>query len=318
MSRIFSIVIPIYKSELNLPVTIPYILEQIPVLFYNYQVELILVNDGSPDNSWEIMKTYQEKYPKVIRVINLIHNFGQGNAINCGIGVAKGDAIGVVAADLQDPIELFVEMLKEIENGYDMVCGVREKRAETGLVGFFAKTAHFLINRLIENDYPNGGFDFFVISKDMADRLMQIPERNGSGQLLMLWASGATKFIPYVRKERELGKSSWTFSKKVKYFIDTFVSNSYLPIRIISVVGLLSAGFAFFASLYVFIAALVVRGGTPGWASIVLLIMFFSGLILASLGVIGEYLWRIYDEVRGRPLYIIKDISDVWKDNKVN
>ena len=152
MIRIFSIVIPVYKSELNLPVTSPYILEQIPVLFSDYHVELILVNDGSPDSSWEIMKAYQEKYPKIIRIINLIHNFGQGNAINCGISVAKGDAIGVVAADLQDPIELFVEMLKEIENGYDMVCGVREKRAETGLMGFFSKTAHFLINQLIENE----------------------------------------------------------------------------------------------------------------------------------------------------------------------
>lgn len=310
MKRIFSIIIPVYKSELNLPVTIPYILEQIPILFPQYQVELILVNDGSPDHSWEIMKEYQARYPEIIRIINLIHNFGQGSAVLCGMEAARGDAIGTIAADLQDPFELFPEMLAELDKGYDMVCGVREARAEGGLNSFFSKTAHFLINRLIADNYPRGGFDYSVINRKMADRMLSLPERNGSGQLLMLWASGATKFIPYTRKERELGKSSWTFSKKLKYFIDTFVSNSYLPIRMMSVIGLLTAGLAFFASIYVFVTSLMTVSKAPGWSSIVLLIMFFSGLILMSLGVIGEYLWRIYDEVRGRPLYIVKETRD--------
>ena len=307
MKKIFSIVIPVYKNELNLPVTIPYIIEKIPVLFPEYDVELILVNDGSPDRSWEIMKEYQKRYPETIRIVSLIHNFGQGNAVACGMNMARGDAIGTISADLQDPFELFVDMLTELERGYDLVCGVRQDREETGINVFFSKLTHFLINHLISR----GGFDFSVVSREMAARYLSIQERNGSGQLTLLWASGATKFIPYTRKEREIGKSSWTFSKKIKYFIDTFVSNSYLPIRTISVIGIVSAGVAFLASIYVFISALfATKSNAPGWSSTVLLIMFFSGLILFSLGIIGEYLWRIYDEVRERPLYLIKEYID--------
>lgn len=316
MKRIFSIVIPVYKNELNLPVTIPYVLEQIPILFPEYQVELILVNDGSPDHSWTIMKEYQAKDPETIRIIDLIHNFGQGNAVLCGIGAARGNAIGTISADLQDPLDLFPEMLVELNKGYDMVCGVREKREEKGLNVLFSKTAHFLIKHLIAQDYPRGGFDFYVVSRKMADRMLSLRERNGSGQLQMLWLSGATKLIPYAREARELGKSSWTFSKKLKYFIDTFVSNSYMPIRVMSVIGLISSGLAFLASIYVFITSLIAESKAPGWSSTILLIMFFSGLILTSLGVIGEYLWRIFDEVRGRPLYIVKEvIDDAGKDS---
>jgi len=318
MKKLFSIVIPIYKNELNLPMTIPYIMKQIPILFSDYQVELILVNDGSPDNSWEIMKEYQKQYPETIRIVSLIHNFGQGNAVKCGISIARGEAIGTISADLQDPFELFLVMLKELEKGYDMVCGVREKREEHGLNVLFSKITHFLINHLITADYPKGGFDFSVISKNMAKRILQISDRNGSGQLMMLWASGATKFIPYTRKNREIGKSGWTFSKKVKYFIDTFISDSYFPIRTISAIGVISAGISFVIASYLLITALIAKvglismtgDGVPGWTSIVLLIIFFSGLILTSLGITGEYLWRIFDEVRDRPLYIIKEKID--------
>lgn len=324
MKKLFSIVIPIYKNELNLPVTIPYIIEEIPRLFPSYQVELILVNDGSPDRSWEIMKDYQRQYPEIIRIISLIHNFGQGNAVKCGMSIARGEAIGIISADLQDPFDLFPVMLKELETGYDMVCGVREGRNEHGLNACFSKITHFLIKHLISTDYPKGGFDFSVLSRNMAERILHISDRNGSGQLLMLWASGATKFIPYTRKKREIGKSSWTFSKKLKYFIDTFVSDSYFPIRAISAIGIVSAGISFLAGIYLFISAILMKigvipatgDGAPGWTSIVLLIIFFSGLILTSLGIIGEYLWRIFDEARGRPLYIIKEKIDAFESDE--
>ena len=310
MKKLFSIVIPVYGNELNLPVTIPHILELIPTLFSKYDVELVLVDDGSPDRSWEIMKEYRAQYPETIRIVSLIHNFGQGKATACGIRAARGDLIGVISADLQDPIELFADMLNELEEGYDLVCGVRDKREERGAGMIFSKITHFLIKRLITDEYPKGGFDFCAMNRKMANRFLSLKERNGSGQLMMLWASGATKFIAYTRAKRELGKSGWTFSKKLKYFIDTFVSNSYFPIRLISGAGIFFAGISFLASIYVFINALAPDRTVPGWASTVLLIMFFSGFILAALGVIGEYLWRVYDEVRGRPLYLIRESSD--------
>jgi len=309
MKKLFSIVIPVYKNELNLPVTIPYILERIPTLFPDYRVELILVNDGSPDGSWEIMKKYQSEYPETIRIAQLVHNFGQVSATSCGIRLAKGNAVGVISADLQDPFELFPDMLAKLEQGYDLVCGVREGRMEKGINVLFSKVTHRLIKRFIDNQYPAGGFDFYVMNRAAATRFLQVQERNGSMQLSLLWASGSVIFIPYIRQEREIGASGWTFSKKIKYFIDIFAS-SYLPIRTISVVGIISALAAFIATIYVFITSLRPERVVPGWASIVLLIMFFSGLILASLGVIGEYIWRIYDQVRGRPQYFVREYCD--------
>lgn len=305
MKKLFSIVIPVYKNELNLPVTIPYILEQIPRLFPEYRVELLLINDGSPDGSWEIMKQYQSMYPETIRIAKLIHNFGQPIAIHCGVRLAEGDAVGVISADLQDPFELFADMLAELEKGYDLVCGVRDGRTDKGVSVQFSKMTHWAIKHFLNAQYPAGGFDFFVMSRAAAARFLQVEEKNGSQQLSLLWISSSVKFIPYIRQEREIGKSGWTLSKKVKYFIDTFVSNSYLPLRVMSISGLVFAGFAFCYAAGVFLLALFTERNVPGWSSLALLITFFSGLILTSLGVIGEYLWRIFDEIKKRPAYFI-------------
>lgn len=308
MKKMFSIVIPIYKNELNLPITIPYLLERIPTILSEYQVELILINDGSPDNSWEVMKEFQSKYPETIRIAKLIHNFGQGNAINCGIRLSRGDAVGVISADLQDPFELFVRMLDELKNGHDLVCGVRDGRTEKGLSVQLSKITHWSIKRFINAQYPAGGFDFFVMNRAVANRFLEVEEKNGSQQLSLLWLSSSTKFIPYFRREREIGTSGWTFSKKVKYFIDTFVSNSYLPLRLMSIGGVTFAALAFVFSAVVFVMAIFMERDVPGWSSLALLATFFSGLILMSLGIIGEYLWRIFDEVKRRPPYFVEQI----------
>lgn len=313
MKKIFSIVIPVYKNESNLPWTIPLILEKMPVLIPNYQIELILVNDGSPDRSWEVMKEFHQKYPESIYIASFTNNFGQYMAIRYGVSIAHGDAIGVISADLQDPIEVFADMLSAIEEGYDIVCGVRKKREDEGIGIIFSKITHWMINHFITSQYPIGGFDFFAMSRTIANQLSEIQERNGSLQLLLLWISSSVKFLPYTRQKRELGKSGWTFSKKVTYFIDIFVTNSYLPMRIMSVSGFLFSGFAFLYSIIIFVEVLVMGRDVPGWSSIALMITFFSGLILASLGIIGEYLWRIHDAVKGRPLYIVKEsISNIF------
>ena len=276
-------------------------------LFPEYDFELVLVNDGSPDNSWQIMQEYQKQYPDVIRIASFVRNFGQLMATRYGISMANGDYIGVISADLQDPLELFVDMLNALEDGFDLVCGVRENRQEKGLGVIFSKTTHLLINKFINKQYPIGGFDFLALNRDNADRFLQIQERNGSFQLQLLWVSSDVKFVNYCRKEREVGKSGWTFSKKIKLFIDTFVSNSYLPIRLMSVSGFICAFAAFVYTFFIVIEALVRENAVPGWASLAVLITFFSGLILISFGILGEYLWRIYDEVKDRPRYLIKE-----------
>ena len=314
----FSIVLPIYGNEKNLPITVPYIIENIPVLFPDYQVEVVMVNDGSPDNSYEIMKEYQKKYPQIIKIASFTRNFGQAMAWDYGVSIASGDAIGVISADLQDPLELFADMLKEWENGYQLVYGTRIKRKDRGQL--FSKITHGLIHRFISERYPKGGFDFFVLDRAAAHEYLKAEERNGSPQLLMLWHGFSHKALPYERKKREVGKSCWTFSKKIKGFIDIFVSNSYLPLRVMSVIGGISAFAGFIYAIYIVISAIVLKlsgktGGVLGWSSIVTIIIFFSGLILLSLGIIGEYLWRIFDYVKHRPRYVVKEIIDETTDS---
>ena len=309
----FSIVLPIYGNEENLPITVPYIIDNIPKLFPDYEVEVVMVNDGSPDNSYEIMKSYQKQYPQIIKIASFTRNFGQDMAWDYGISFASGDAIGVISADLQDPLELFVDMLKEWENGYQLVFGTRVKRNDKGQL--FSKITHGLIHRFISDKYPKGGFDYFLMDKEAADQYLKARERNGSNQLLMLWYGFKHKEIEYERTKRTVGKSGWTFSRRIKGFIDTFVSNSYLPLRAMSFIGGVSAFGGFVYALYIVVSTLISRinGDTNdvlGWSSIVTIIIFFSGLILLSLGIIGEYLWRIFDYVKQRPRYVVKEIID--------
>lgn len=310
MKKLFSVVIPIYKNEPNLKVTIPYIMDNIPALFPNYDVELVLVNDGSPDQSWDIMKEYQRQYSDTIRMAAFTRNFGQEMAIHCGLSMAKGDVIGIISADLQDPFVLFKDMLKEWENGAELVCGIREGREERGLSALFSYLANHMIKRFITDQYPKGGFDFLLMDRKIAERYVAVKERNGSLQVLLLWQGCKTKYIPYTRKKRELGSSGWTFSKKVKLFLDTFVTNTYLPLRVMSVLGFSCAAGAFLYGVFIIATAFITIHTVPGWSSLAALITFFGGLILASLGLIGEYLWRIFDAVKNRPLYLVDEQID--------
>lgn len=305
---LLSVVIPIYKNELNLPVTIPTIMSAIPVVFEGYDVELILVNDGSPDNSWTIMEEFQKKHPETIKIIKLTRNFGQGMAVLCGFEQAKGVAIGVISADLQDPFELFGDMVKKWEEGGKLICGVRETRKERGISTVFSKTTHYLISTFLNHNYPKGGFDFFFADRILIEQYCKLQEANGSGQLNLLWFGYPTVFLPYERKERELGTSAWTFSKKVKMFVDIFISNSYLPLRIMSSFGVLCAGISFLYAIYIVLSTIFTESIDPvlGWPSLAVLIIFFGGLTLVSLGIVGEYLWRILEKTGKKPLYVVE------------
>ena len=315
MKKKFSIILPIYGNEKNLPVTVPYILDNIPTLFPEYDVELIMVNDGSPDNAYSVMKDYQKQYPDVIKIASFTRNFGQIFAIEYGMKMATGDVVGAISADLQDPLELFAEMLKYWEQGDQLVYGVRTKRNDRGSI--FSKITHSLIHNIIMKNYPKGGFDFFIMDRGAAEQFLEVNERNGSPQVLMLWFGFKSHGIPYERKVREIGKSGYNFSRKFKLFIDTFVSNTYLPLRVMSVIGTISAIGAFIYIVYLIISMLVSGGASvPGWASIISAIAFFSGLILLSLGIIGEYLWRIFDYVKLRPRYVVKETIDDTADKK--
>lgn len=316
IKKTFSLVIPVYQNEENLDATIPVCLEFLESISEKYNYEFILINDGSKDKSFEILKKYQKKYPSIIKVINFTKNFGQKMSTLAGIKYAKGDAVGVISADLQDPVELFKDMLNGWEKDYKLVIATREERNDGLLNDIFAKIFYKIINKIAVKDYPQGGFDFWLMDREVVNEYIKIDEKNGHLMMTIFNLGYKATIYRYQRKKREYGKSQYNFWKKIKSVNDAIVANSYAPIRMVTGLGLVSSLGAFFYTLFVLISWLFNSNADyspQGWASLAVMISFFSGLILISLGVIGEYIWRIYDEIRGTPLYVVDEIIDETK-----
>jgi polyisoprenyl-phosphate glycosyltransferase len=311
--KTFSIIIPIYYNELNLPDTIPQLLDLAESLT-NYQLELVFVNDGSGDRSLDILLEFRAQYPETIKVVNLTRNFGSMAAIQAGFTVTSGDCVGMISADLQDPPELFYDMLKYWEKGTKAVFAVRQDREESGLQKFFSNGYYSLIRKLAIKDYPDGGFDFFLVDRQVIEDLNKIQEKNTNIMTLIYWLGFKPIMIPYVRRSRTKGKSRWTLAKKIKLFIDTFVAFSYFPIRALSLTGLLVAIGSFLYGIFILFYWFFYGIPVQGYVPIMLVITFTSGIQMTMLGVLGEYLWRTLDEVRRRPPFVIDKIYDLVKD----
>jgi dolichol-phosphate mannosyltransferase len=305
--KTISIIVPVYYNELNLPDSIP----QLLALRHNldrYQLELVFVDDGSGDRSLSILLEYQRQYPQLIKVVKLTRNFGSMAAVQAGMSVASGDCVAVIAADLQDPPELIVDMVSQWERGVKAVFAIRANREESIPTKWFSHFYYFLVRRFVANNYPEGGFDFFLIDRQIVDDVKKIQEKNTNLMTLIFWLGYQASFIPYVRRRRTKGKSRWNLGKKVKLFIDSFVSFSYFPIRLLSVIGLVYAMASFLYGLIIIYSRLWHGVEVRGWVPMMVLLSFTAGLQMTMLGVLGEYLWRTLDEVRKRPPYVIDTI----------
>ncbi len=308
MKKVFTIVLPIYGNQDNLPVTIPYIIDHLE-LFHEYTVEILLVNDGSPDNSWELMQEYQNKYPELIRIVQLTRNFGQLSAWRCGMDLAKGDVIGFISADLQDPFELFSEMLKEWEKGYPIVIGARSERNEKGLSVLFSKLFQKLVHVFIDERYPKGGFDFFLIDKKVKEKYQALHESNDLTQLWLLWLGYEVKEIPYSRIGREVGKSGYTFFMKVEMGVKIFTVYSKFMINCLLSMGVfffLCAVGICFASIVLIYTGVVV----PDFLQSFGIGSFFTSINLIAFSVIGNYLWNTMSYCKRNPPYLIDRVVE--------
>ena len=305
--KTFSIVVPVYYNEPNLSDTIPTLLRFADIQ-PKYQLELVFVDDGSGDHSLHILLDFHSRYPEIIKVIKLARNFGSMAAIQAGLSIATGDCVGMISADLQDPPELFHEMLDYWEKGSKAVFAIRQDREEPFLSSFFSNTYYSLIRKFAIPDYPDGGFDFFLIDRQVIEELNRIREKNTNIMTLIYWLGYKPIMIPYIRRSRKKGKSRWTLAKKVKLFVDTFVGFSYFPIRALSLIGLLVAMGSFFYGLFILFYWLFFSIPVQGYVPIMLVITFTSGIQMTMLGVLGEYLWRTLDEVRRRPPFVIDEI----------
>ncbi len=308
MKRIFSIVLPIYGNEKNLPITIPYIIDHLH-LFSEYDVELLLINDGSPDESWKKMCDYQRRYPKVIRIAQFTRNFGQLAAWRCGMDMARGDVIGFISADLQDPFELFVDMLKWWEEGYPIVIASRDNRNEKGVSIIFSKVFQRLVHTFIDRRYPNGGFDFFIIDKSVKEQYSRLHKSNVLTQLWLLWLGDKTKEIQYTRKKREVGKTGYTFFMKIEMGMRVFTLYSKFLIN-----AILSLGLLFFVlSIAIGIVSIILWLNQRLCSTLMQMFLvgsFFSGIHLIAVAFIGNYLWNTMNYCKNNPPYLVEEIIE--------
>ena len=294
-----SIIVPVYYNQDNLLPLYADLKEKV-LSKINIEYELIFVDDGSKDKSYEVMKNLA-KLDENIKTIRLSRNFGEHSALLAGLSQCTGDCAVRKAADLQEPSEVILDMMKKYEEGNKVVLAVRADREEPITQKAFSNLYAFLMRKLALHNMPKGGFDTFLIDRQIIDLLVKMQEKNTSLMSQILWAGFETATVPYIRKKREIGKSRWTLSKKIKLVYDSLLSFSYFPIKMITSVGFLS----FFISLILLIVIIDVEGYT----SIIMIMLMGFGIIMLSIGVLGEYLWRTYDAARSRPPYIIEKVE---------
>jgi dolichol-phosphate mannosyltransferase len=305
-----SIVIPCYYNEGNIPVTSKELIKNEKLFPRDTKFEYVCVDDGSKDKTFDELVRFQAKYPKKVRVIKLAKNFGANSASLCGLSKTSGDCCAILAADLQDPPEILAKMFKYWQKGFKLIVANKAKRQDSFIGAIFSKTYHKLMKTFVLNNAPEGGFDLCLFDKQLKEDILKMEEKNTYLPYLLLWLGYDYISIPFIRKKREIGESQWTFSKKVKSFIDSFVSFTYLPLRLISILGILLSFAAFIYGILIIYARIVNKVPVEGWTSMTIILLFVSSFQMISLGVIGEYIWRTLDATRKRPNYIIDKIID--------
>jgi dolichol-phosphate mannosyltransferase len=299
-----SFVVPVYHNEGAISKTHEKIKSVFAKNLLHCEYEIVFVDDGSKDGSLNEILSLREGDPRV-KAITFTRNFGQMAAMLAGFKEATGDAIINISADLQDPVELIPQMVKKWEEGSETVICYRTDRADTWSAKLFSWLAYGVL-RMALPQIPPGGFDFVLMDRKVMDEFNAIDVRHRFFQGDLLWTGYRTSFIPYVRLQRTIGKSQYNFAKKLKNFLDALLDASYLPIRFISLMGVVTSALGVLYSATIIFSWL--RGETPfqGWAPLMIAILLVGGMIMLMLGVIGEYIWRINEEVRKRPNYVVR------------
>jgi dolichol-phosphate mannosyltransferase len=276
-----------------------------------YTAEVILVDDGSTDNSIELLQS-QNFGNYEIKVIKLSKNFGAQAAVRAGISHATGDYITFLPADLQDPLDLIDRSLEVVEQKRaDIVYAFRKTTNNSFFESVFSEFYAFMMKKFVSPKFPGKGFDIVFFNKKVKEDLNRNIELNSSIQLQILTLGYSSENVYYDKRERKVGKSKWTFSKKMKLFIDSFVAFSFAPIRLVSMVGILFFIIGTAWTIYIILRKLLFDDLAAGWPALMSILMVGFGITNISLGIIAEYLWRTLDASRKRPLFIIDEIIDL-------
>jgi glycosyltransferase involved in cell wall biosynthesis len=267
--------------------------------------EIVCVDDGSRDGTAAGVLAAREGEPR-IKLARLARNFGKESALSAGLTLARGDVVVPIDADLQDPPELIETFVARWEEGYDVVYGVREDRSsDTALKRTTARLFYRVFNAMADAPIPPDTGDFRLMDRKVVAAVNQLPERNRFMKGLFAWVGFNQLGVPYTRPKREEGQSTWRYWKLWNFALDGITSFSSWPLRMWSYLGLTVAAFAFLAALALVIYTLLNGPTVRGYPSLMVTLLFFSGLQMLAFGVLGEYVSRLYQEVKGRPVYIV-------------
>ena len=308
-----SVIVPCYNEEESMPLFYDEICK-VAESFKHVDFEFIFVNDGSRDKTLSIARDLSKK-DKRVRYISFSRNFGKEAAILAGLEYSVGDYVAIMDADLQDPPSLLHDMYDGIKNeGYDCVATRRvSRKGEPPIRSFFAKCYYRLINKISKTEIVDGARDYRLMSRQMVDSILELKEYNRFSKGIFSWVGYETKWLEYKNVERVAGTTKWSFWKLFLYSLESIVAFSTVPLAIASIMGLLFFLVSVIMIIFIIVKTLTIGDPVAGWPSLVCIIFFVSGVQLFSIGVIGQYLSKLYLEVKNRPVYIVKETE---KDKK--
>jgi dolichol-phosphate mannosyltransferase len=303
-----SIVAPIYNEAENIPELYRRLSEVLDST--DEQWEIVMIDDGSTDGSTDLIREYHSRDPRVVPVI-FARNFGHQIAVTAGLDYARGDAVVIIDSDLQDPPEVIFDMIEKWREGYEVVFAVRtEREGETWFKEFTASLFYRLIYRITDVDIPLDTGDFRLMDRKVVDVMGQMRERHRFLRGMSVWVGFKQTGVEYKRAARFSGETKYPFRKMLKFATDAITSFSYFPLQLAMYIGFISAGISILAIPIVVIMRLAGSQAFFGQASTLIAVLFLGGVQLISLGILGEYIGRIYDEAKGRPLYIVSEAPE--------
>lgn len=303
-----SLVVPCYNEEANVKRFFDEVNKAFESKVPDY--EFVFVNDGSKDGTYsELKKLYKEKPSSNVQVLTFSRNFGKEAAIYAGLSNAKGDMICIIDADLQQRPEVVLEMLEAIEEDetLDCVAAFQENRKESKTLSGLKSAFYKVINKITDVDFVNGASDFRLLKRTMVDAILEMTEYHRFSKGIFSWVGFNTKYIPYTVEERQFGETKWSYGKLFKYAFEGIISFSTFPLKLATGVGLATAFASIIYLIVVILQKLICGIDVPGYATIVVLVLFLGGMQLFCLGILGEYLSKIYVQVKNRPIYILKE-----------
>ncbi|MCL2323363.1 MAG: glycosyltransferase family 2 protein [Oscillospiraceae bacterium] len=313
-----SVVIPCYNEEKVIRSTFEKLYEVLNEYCKEkgYEYELIFVNDGSKDATLNILKGLEEKYD-VVRYVSFSRNFGKEAGMYAGLKYSSGDAVVIIDADLQHPPELIPKLIESFKEGYDQVIARRNRKGDSKFKSSLSKLYYKIVNNMIDVKLTDGSGDFRILSRKAVDAVLSLPENNRFSKGIFSWIGFNEKTIDYDNQLRAEGESKWTLKSLIQYGFDGILSFNNKPLRIIIYIGFIIMLLSLVYVIWTFVRILIHGIDVPGYFTLITAILIIGGLQLVALGIIGEYIGRIYYEVKKRPHFIVEDTNIIKEDKNI-